>query len=396
MKKQLILLVIALLPCTAFSQVLFDNIWLFGREETGLEPGPRGTEIDFRFSTAYFSQVYLAINFLGSATASICDSTGNLLFYTNGCSIANAAHRGMKDGTGINQPGKAYDLDCLGINSMGLEFGYPTNQGVVILPWPGKKDKYALFHLHKPDPISHQFIQNLKYTVVDMAQDSGLGAVTEKNVQVAHDTFCDMLTAVRHANGRDWWLVLPRLNTGVYYIFLFSPEGVSQPIIQTIGKPNEVQSFGVQATFSPNGKKYANLSWGTGGLQVFDFDRCSGRLSNPVYADFPSSIFWVSGVAFSPGSRFLYCSIGHELHQVDLGGGHSDFDEKIRLVAEYDGYANPLPANFYQLMLAPNGKIYMTTPNGTPYLHVIHHPDSLGLACGFEPRGVTLFADHGF
>ena len=38
--------------------------------------------------------------------------------------------------------------------------------------------------------------------------------------------------------------------------------------------------------------------------------------------------------------------------------------------------------------LAPNGKIYISSwHGGSQHLHVINHPDSLGLACGFQFNG---------
>ncbi len=60
------------------------------------------------------------------------------------------------------------------------------------------------------------------------------------------------------------------------------------------------------------------------------------------------------------------------------------------LIAEYDGYQNPQNTSFYRSQLAPDGKIYISTNLSTYNLHVIHHPDSAGLACQFEQRGVEL------
>ncbi|MEO8069327.1 MAG: T9SS type A sorting domain-containing protein, partial [Flavobacteriales bacterium] len=40
--------------------------------------------------------------------------------------------------------------------------------------------------------------------------------------------------------------------------------------------------------------------------------------------------------------------------------------------------------------LAPDGKIYISTGNGTFKLHVINQPDSLGLACDLVQHGIDL------
>ena len=215
-----------------------------------------------------------------------------------------------------------------------------------------------------------------------MNGDGGLGEVTEKNNLVYHDTFCDMLTAVRHGNGRDWWLVLPRYNTGKYYIFLLSPEGISTPKIQQIGYPITQYSWSVQATFSPDGTKYANNTW-LGGLQIFDFDRCSGTLSNPVHITFPGDTISACGVAISSTSRYLYASNTGKLYQFDLHATRN-IEASRQLVGVFDRFEEPLPTTFYQMMLAPDKKIYMTCTNGTNYWHIIHYPDKKGVDCALE------------
>ena len=404
--KQLFCLL--LLPMGLFAQVRFDYQWLMGYP-TGSDTVDQfngvyydGTQIDFKFSPPKITK--FDIPFELDATALICDSSGNLLFYTNGCLIANKNHEIMANGAEINKGGLGYVQECLGVYSAGYPNSYATHQGVLILPWPGQLKKYALFHLHKPDPTSRVFNENLKYTIIDMEQDGGLGAVTEKNHQVFRDTFCDMLTAVRHANGRDWWLVLPKYNAGYYYVFLFSPEGIGEPEIQKVGGGIKHSSWGVQAVFSPNGKRYANMS-PAGGLQVYDFDRCSGKIKSLFQCDNLdfSTNFNESdacGVAFSSSSRFLYVVAGLNLYQFDMRS--DDILLSKVLIGEYDGfgYLNntdiSLPTTFFQMMLAPDGKIYMSTADGSHYLHLIKQPDSLGMACNFKQREVDLPTFHSF
>jgi hypothetical protein len=231
-----------------------------------------------------------------------------------------------------------------------------------------------------------------------MQGDNGLGAVTEKNTVAWRDTFTDQMTAVRHANGRDWWIVLAKYDAPVWFSFLVSPAGISAPIVQRLdanGVPN--YSWGLQATFSPNGKWYINSSW-ISGLQLFRFDRCSGRLSDPVKISWDSEgeNFFPTGVAVSPSSRYVYTSTNSRyLNQFDL---NADTIATSRiLIDSFDGFSEyGVPINFYQLMTAPNGKIYMTAGNGARYLHVINSPNLAGRDCAFVQRGLQLKAFHGF
>lgn len=47
-------------------------------------------------------------------------------------------------------------------------------------------------------------------------------------------------------------------------------------------------------------------------------------------------------------------------------------------------------------MLAPDNKIYLTATNATRFLHIIHSPDSLGVACNVEQHGLALPTKHSF
>ena len=51
---------------------------------------------------------------------------------------------------------------------------------------------------------------------------------------------------------------------------------------------------------------------------------------------------------------------------------------------------SPFETYFFQARLAPDGKIYIVSTNTNNILHVIHNPDSLGLACNVEQHGVIL------
>lgn len=405
MKKILFFL---LLPSLLGAQVKFDNIWIFDNGfGWGFNPPTpyEGTMMKFHQEPPLITSFNIGIP-MDHTSTTISDSLGRLLFYANGCLIANKYHEIMANGDKINEGGYEYDHNCLGVASLGSASSYGAGQGVIILPWPDRPDQYALLHLHAPDShnIQAPFIyKNLRLTTIDMKEDSGLGAVTQKNQIVWQDSFCDMLTAVRHANGRDWWVVLPRLNSGEYFVFLFSPEGISAPMLQKVGKPITNNKWVTQAQFSPNGKIYATIG-PSGGLQVFNFNRCSGTIKLLLRTDdlafnntFGES--YACGISFSSSSRFLYAVAGMHLYQFDMRA--KDLLASKTHIAEYDGFGignndTSLPTNFYHMQLAPNGKIYMTTPNGTRFLHIIHQPNSTGLACQFEQRGVEMPTGHSF
>ncbi|MBK6894735.1 MAG: hypothetical protein IPH00_16795 [Flavobacteriales bacterium] len=58
-------------------------------------------------------------------------------------------------------------------------------------------------------------------TTIDMSLDSGLGGAVSKNEVLIADTLNEgRITAVRHANGRDWWVFCFKANTNIHHRLL--------------------------------------------------------------------------------------------------------------------------------------------------------------------------------
>ena len=232
--------------------------------------------------------------------------------------------------------------------------------------------------------------QRLYYDVIDSKSASGLGKVIVKNQIAVQDTFGrGNVQAARHANGFDWWVITPKSHSNCYFLTLVTAQGIQASFLECAGKVwNDYDTQG-QAVFTPDGKKFIRFNpWN--GLNIYDFDNETGSLSNPVYIDFPNDplTFHVAGVAVSPNSRFLYAMALKNAYQFDLQA--QDIAASKVLIAQWDGYSNPYPTIFYLAALAPDNKIYVAGTSSHQFLHVIHHPDSAGIKCGFEQRGLSL------
>ncbi|MCB0767980.1 MAG: T9SS type A sorting domain-containing protein, partial [Flavobacteriales bacterium] len=256
-----------------------------------------------------------------------------------------------------------------------------------ILPKPGADGIYYMIHgtLDNEQTLTAQY---LYLSVIDMSLNGGLGAVTIKNQVLIDDALNEgKITAVRHANGRDWWVFCHKAFSNVYYRLLVTPSGVSVDGTQSIGtyRPEDAG----QTCFSPDGSKYAYY-WGIEDLDIYDFDRCTGLFSDPVHIaidDYNTS----GGVAFSPDSRYLYVSSVLDAYQFDAEA--PDVVASMAHIAHWDGFYSPFDpfATLFELsQLANDGKVYMSTGNSTFHLHVIHDPDAGGLACNMEQHGVEL------
>ena len=373
--KFLLLSVLLLCHLQFFGQGLNNN-WITGYGGGFGDPDFGESIIDFSGGIPNVILNNMEMDF-NQSHANISDTNGNLLFYTNGFYIADATGDTMLNGTGINPS----------VFTSMFQDGLTLVQSHVILPKPNNTDIYYLFHTTRDDGIN-SVSKYLYVSTIDMNMNGGLGEVTTKNqILLSKSLTKAKLTAVKHGNGRDWWLLTHELNTNKFYKFFITPSGISPPDSQSIGIMN--YTVNGQVYFTPNGDKYVN-SWRDNGFELYDFDRCTGVFSNANYI-LPSPKNGI-GISFSPDGSKLYASSTDSLYQFDLNA--TNIQASQTLVAAYDSFlsagAFPLPTFFEHMALAPDGKIYMTTGNGTQHYHIIDQPDSLGTACNVIQHGLNL------
>jgi hypothetical protein len=257
-------------------------------------------------------------------------------------------------------------------------------QAATILPSPSTPNQYYLFNVQsKQDyPVG----EKLFYNRIDMSLNGGLGKVVEKKKLVIQDSInWGQIKAVQHANGRDWWIVLKRFDQNKFYKVLLSNSSISTQEQQISG---EIIKTGGQVAFSPDGSKYIAVNHpilgGPAFIDLFDFDRCSGELSNRKRHTLNHPDFFVPGVSVSPDSRFLYITFDRIVYQYDLRANNIFASEVV--VAEFDtnNYYYVWPLNFYLAQLAPDGRIYVSPSNGNFCLHRIRYPNKKGLDCQFR------------
>lgn len=372
------------------AQPKHDNSWFLSGIYDDDATSPYGiTMIDFSQSAPYFKKV---LSGMGSdaTNTSMSDQNGKLLFYTNGCEIRNREFEIMENGEEIN-PGENHDDFC--------NYSYTVHQGAFALPFPERDSVYRLFHLTAK---WMRFVGNypikVMYSDIDMSANDGIGKVIAANQLILQDTFASgYFTTVKHGNGRDWWIVIPEYYSNNYFIWRFSPEGIVEAKTQKIGRTFDWRDSPGRSIFSPEGSKYARMD-PFNKLQIFDFDRCSGVFSNPVSITFEDvekdSLAGASGIAFSPDSRFLYISSPLLLFQFDML--EDNIASSRETIDTYDGFVDIFPNAFYDMQLAPNGKIYMSSTNGVQYLHVINSPNEKGKSCNFKQHEIQTPTFHGF
>lgn len=386
------------------------NIWYFG-DKAGIDfnTSPPTRLLDGKTSSQEIS-------------ATQCDENGNLLFYvgpdtsssSNNYSIVwNKNHQKMQNGDSI-------------------QCNYSVTQGLLILPLDNFHKKFYLFSVGHEMTPSFKVIMTLEYSIIDLNKNGGFGAVTEKNKilygdYVTQDTMVtEKLTAVKHANGRDYWLIahlwgqvsspssyLPFWygDCNIFIKYLVTPYGIEGPFYQNIGLMDNFGFWG-QMKFNEQGDKLVLVSQYMyqipsfpyyGKIELYDFDRCTGQLYNYKYlGDDPTSNSgnFYYGCSFSPSGKILYVSSfkrggAGNLYQYDLES--TDIIGTRNVIWSTYSTLNSIG----QHLLAPNKKIYITNAYGSGFpnnlydtmnmnLSVIHNPDILGSGCNFSPFSFNL------
>ena len=316
---------------------------------------------------------------IGHSSAVINDAQGTLLMYTDGLNIYNRQHQVMPFG----------NLDGANFSSESM-----------ILEHPGAPGKYYVIN-------AGPFVSSdLRYTVVDMALDNGLGDVvqdqknlTMTDVPVSGLIISPNLAAVRSCSFDGYWVLAHTVKENQFLRYRIDQNGLDPlPLISTIGSNPFLPNLFVPRIlkFSPDGFLVA---LGTDGdyVELFDFDpTLFGLISNAQTISLPTGSS-VKGIEFSPGGAFLYVVAevagSSQIWQFDVTASTTAGISASGILVGEKPIVLGIAINKAQL--APYGKIYLaSTFNGmgapSTNLDVIHQPDVQGEACLFQPDGLLL------
>ncbi len=198
------------------------------------------------------------------------------------------------------------------------------------------------------------------------------------------DDACEKITAIKHQNGVDFWIISPQYTTNTFYSYLLTSTGVSLSPIQNIFASVADGIGYLKSSSVGNRIAAAYLNNGVPQFNLFDFDRGTGLLSNEMA--FPYNAY---GFEFSLSSNILYLNVYTvfsgigEIFQYDLLAGSTANILSSELIISNSGIQNGA------LQLAPDGKIYFS-PFLSSYLHTIDNPNILGAGCNYSDSTIYL------
>lgn len=347
--------------CTGFSDIevteygvsnQLSNQWYFG-EQAGIE------------FTGGAQAILDANNMIAAeGCATISDVNGELLFYTNGATVWNREHAEMMGGTLIGGD-------------------QPAIQSAMILPFNGDA---TMFYVFTTESVYGDGEYALRYSIVDMKEDNGLGEVIVKNIKLM-DNSTERVTASGFA-GNDF-LLAHEFGNNTFRTYLTNANGLIGPLYSPIGEVHEFtneQSATGYMKFSPTLAQVAVNIPGTNEVEIFDIGQ--GALSNPRLIDTAEPNLY--GLEFSGAGTKLYLTTtgaGSKLIQYDLDSLNSADPVTDISATKFDGY--PQGTDYGALQMGPDGIIYMAVDN-SGMIGTINATDGNDAGAGFNASGFDL------
>jgi gliding motility-associated-like protein len=311
------------------------------------------------------------------SSAVICDSLGNLQCFTNGRVVWGRNFDVMPHATQL-----AGDLG--------------VTQPAIILPMPGFPDILYIFTVDvlafKPD--NTYTTRGLCYTIIDLTLNGGTGDVGQCFNCSLLPAVSQKLTAVKHRNGKDHWVISHAWDSDEFYAYLLTAQGLSGPVISKTGSihgggyADQAIAIGYLKA-SPDGSRLAAVITGLNRVEVFDFDNSTGDITGTQ--SYNTLIPGISpyGIEFSPDSKMLYTSL------VQVGGsGPPATPSYVMQFNLADGLVNPVVIDsvpFIRLgamQLGRDGRIYISRTvnliSVDDSLDVIYNPTRSGTACNYN------------
>ncbi|GAA4231620.1 T9SS C-terminal target domain-containing protein [Postechiella marina] len=391
--KNILPLIILLLFVLPFYGQKEANNWYFGANS--------GIQFNSDGSTTNLSNGKL--NTL-EGCASISDSDGNLLLYTDGITVWNKLHQPMPNANSFTGSGL---------------WGDPSSsQSAIIVPKPEDPNIYYIFTVDTSS-FEGDIDSGFNYTIIDLRLDGGLGDVVpaSKNINLLNDSSEKISAVLKDCISKSIWVITFASETGLtstslfnnfntFYAYEVAATGlVTTPVKSTFPSISINDQRGY-LKLSPDGKKLACAN-STDGLYLYDFNPDTGVVSNQQALNIQFSTFNKPqspyGVEFSQNNEFLYVSSYYN-PPIDF---FLDPASQYSALLQYDLTAANINASEFvlehrqmyrgALQLGPNGKIYRamnsTYAVGLPYLSVINTPNKRGLEANYQHNAIRLSSE---
>ncbi len=409
MKKLWYIASLVCLYASFLSAQKYDRYWI-GQDWWNSDG--KGTMVLMRFdeegvSYELFDPPEGSIIFTSTGMIAISDARGEFQFYTNGNVVVSWDKYIMEGGKGFNE-GASYDdfNPIMGDTVMNSAY---TPYAYMVIPDAFEEKVYYMIHafVREEGDALRLYGDKMQISKIDMSANGGRGKVVYKNRYFDEELMGSTFTLIKHANGRDWWVVRRSQDGLRYKSILLQRDSVVQ-VVNSYVTGLSTQDFTYDDWFvTSTSGLYASVDgsmlideFGVGTSMWLSFDRCSGEVSliDTIYTgkmplELSGNVIYdrYYFLQFSPSGRYLYGGSWSNFAQWDL---EAEDVEGSKVVLSGTPWGLDQDQNVIEgwwggltvFSLGPDGKIY----NLIRYNHsVIEHPDEKGAACG-----LCLAAEH--
>lgn len=358
--------------CHLDSSLNYMAHWYFGNYcSIDFSSGsPVKTDIALRKSTIHGESAYAGQLPYIAATISISDSSGNLLFYSNGVSVWDGNHTRISTSP------------IFGVSDIN------ASSGLCYVPYPGQAGKYYIVGVF---PNFDGKPSGIRFVLVDLFNHT-VSPYQEFRYTSLPKRFAEHMTVVPHCNGTDYWIIARGLgldNDNNFYCLQVGPGGMDIDQVPVISRGFSYRTFvggGCELKANRTGDRLIVSQNMVEPGALYDFDSRTGIVKNEkIIPSLPGYQSVQSGSAFSPSGEYFYLI---RTSNFTTGGQPywlfqyrvSDFDYRI------------LPTNgFYYgspFQIGPDNALYIC--NGSNYLARLSNPDIPGGGI-FDDRFINFY-----
>jgi hypothetical protein len=351
---------------------MINQNWVFGRH----------ARLNFSTTGPVTSSNVAIDTFEGCA--SISDASGNLILYTDGLKVWDAANA---------------------VRAINLNGDPSATQSAIIVPNPGHVGQYYIFTAGITGSNQHvdgRLIDTIP-TVWTVTPLSSMMTMPP----TAGFSPTEKVTAIQHPNCKDFWVITiiqtaatsSAVGLGIIRVFLVNSTGVQHVGDTPINVP--VHDLGYLKG-SRNGKRIAIANWSNQNVLVYPFNNSTGTIDplNPIPISVPSipsnlgHVRTTYGVEFSPNSDILYYSVLGVAGANNSPPTHGYIFQHDLLTSSpsFQVGVHPNAAGRYALgalQLGMDDHIYIAQ-DGESTLGVIASPDLLGAVCSLTFGSLAL------
>ncbi|MBP6185289.1 MAG: hypothetical protein KA479_10140 [Saprospiraceae bacterium] len=325
------------------------------------------------------SKISKQINLDNVFNVYMSNEAGELEWYSNGMRIFNKNHEIMQNGDSLN-----FGLAWPTFNNLRSGYQWFDCQAVPIKS--SSQDLSLMSHI-RTSLEQHGKPVDLMYSLIDLDKNDGSGVVLLKNKIILKDTIASA-GFVRHANGKDWWLLASNLNKSSWSIFYINELGLNAAHQYEYKFKSYLEEDEVIFAISPNGEYVIRPAYLVNdtfdvpnSISIYNFNRCDGQLSLKIQFRLGNINSYFVSPVISANNRFLYFLelYSQEIYQCDLESNNIGFS--CQRIAKSDRKWAPFPSGFFKMGMGPDNKIYIAEGSSNYVMTVINKPNLPGLAC---------------